>query len=157
VIRGLGGFDERLLHLTDWDLWLRLVEAHAGTVCREFLIAYVKHSRNMLTRSKRDALEELDYLVAKYRDSEISIKRRLAGGTIARWIAMAHQRNGKRGNAARAYLRGAVVSRDVGSALRAVDVLLDPWAVARSRRPVPASQLPHTPWLESYHDAFPIP
>ena len=39
----LGGFDEGLAHLDDWDMWLRLALAQPAGVCPEVLVAYVDH------------------------------------------------------------------------------------------------------------------
>ncbi len=62
AMRRLGGFDESSFHLADWDLGLRLVEACNGAACPEFLVGYVKHSRNMLSLRDHDREDELDAL-----------------------------------------------------------------------------------------------
>ena len=40
----MGGFDERLRHAHDWDLYLRLARAARAAACPEVLVAYVDHS-----------------------------------------------------------------------------------------------------------------
>ncbi len=47
LLRRLGGFDESLHHIADWDLWIRLTEAGRGAACPEALVAYVVHETNM--------------------------------------------------------------------------------------------------------------
>jgi glycosyltransferase involved in cell wall biosynthesis len=42
-----GGFDERLYHLADWDLWIRLAADARGAASPEVDVAYVEHGVNM--------------------------------------------------------------------------------------------------------------
>jgi glycosyltransferase involved in cell wall biosynthesis len=65
LLRRLGGFDERLFHLADWDLWIRLADAAPAAAAPELLVGYVHHPSNMLMRDPYDALDELDYLVGR--------------------------------------------------------------------------------------------
>jgi len=152
ALRRLGGFDESLFHLTDWDLGIRLVEACTGAACPEFLVAYVKHSRNMLGLRPNEAQDELDDLVSKHGQA---LGARVDRVALAHWVAFTHRRSGRRVSAARAYMRNAIKSRDLASARTALVVLLDPFATARSRR-VRDATVPDAPWLDGYRDAFPI-
>jgi glycosyltransferase involved in cell wall biosynthesis len=152
VLRRLGGFDERFVHLADWDLGLRLARECTGAVCTEFLIGYIRHSRNMLSLSSEDALDELDDLISKH---GAALGTRADRAALAQWVAFTHRRSGRRVSAARAYMRNAIRSRDFASARTALVVLLDPFAVARSRR-VPKITTADPPWLEGYNDAFPV-
>jgi glycosyltransferase involved in cell wall biosynthesis len=152
VLRRLGGFDESLFHLADWDLGLRLVEACIGAACPEFLVAYIKHSRNMLSLRPHDAEDELDDLVAKHGAALGARADRVA---LAHWVAFTHRRSGRRVSAARAYMRNAIRSRDLASARTALVVLLDPSATTRSRR-VRDGEVPEASWLDGYRGAFPI-
>ena len=45
-VRHLGGFDEGLPHLADWDLWLRLVERGPAVCVPAPLVAYRLHAEN---------------------------------------------------------------------------------------------------------------
>jgi glycosyltransferase involved in cell wall biosynthesis len=45
----IGGFDERLPPLEDWDLWIRAAIEATADVCDELLIAYRFHEANLST------------------------------------------------------------------------------------------------------------
>jgi glycosyltransferase involved in cell wall biosynthesis len=152
ALRRLGGFDESLFHLADWDLGIRLVEACTGAACPAFLVAYVKHSRNMLRLRPHNAEDELDELVSKHGSALGARADRVA---LAHWVAFTHRRSGRRVSAARAYMRNAIRSRDFASARTALVVLLDPFATARSRR-VRDGAVADASWLDGFRDAFPI-
>jgi len=143
VLRRLGGFDERLFHLADWDLWLRLAASGAAVACPEVLVAYLKHAGNMLTVADRDIFGEFAYLSAKHRAEGARRGLRFDGVPLSRWVASGHRRAGRRRDAARAYLRGAVAFRSPGNAMRAVNVMFNPGAVG----PEPLSPLPRPSWL----------
>ena len=156
ALRRLGGFDEALFHLADWDLGLRLAYASAGAACTEFLIGYVKHSRNMLSLPAHDPVEELELLISKHgANGDQSLGANVDRAGMLNWMAFTHRRAGRRASAARAYVRKAIESRDLASARTALVVLLDPFAVARSRQ-VPDMRAADSSWLEGYRDAFPI-
>ena len=143
VLNRLGGFDERLFHLADWDLWLRLTAAGAAAACPEVLVAYLKHAGNMLTVPDRDIFGEFAYLSAKHRAAGAARGLRFDGVGLSRWVAAGHRRAGRRRDAARAYLRGAVAFRSPGNAVRAVNVMINPRAVA----PEPLPPLARPTWL----------
>ena len=54
VTRELGGFDERLFQLADWDIWIRLALAGRAAAVQEILVGYVMHAKNMLLTEQRD-------------------------------------------------------------------------------------------------------
>jgi glycosyltransferase involved in cell wall biosynthesis len=117
----LGGFDESLFHLADWDLWLRLVQQANGVACDKVLVGYVKHSENMLGRNERDFFREFERFAAKHRDASRGAGRDIDRVGVARWVATTHRRAGRRGDAAAAYLRAVRFGdrrRSVGSLLR---------------------------------------
>jgi glycosyltransferase involved in cell wall biosynthesis len=120
VIRGLGGFDERLFQLTDWDLWIRLSQAGRAAACSEVLVGCIEHRRSMLLTSKPDVFEEFDYVDHKHRDARkdagVEIDRRL----FTRWVALGHRRAGRRFRAAKMYAGSVARNRDLGSLPRAV-------------------------------------
>jgi glycosyltransferase involved in cell wall biosynthesis len=63
VIERVGGFDDRLSALADWDLWIRAAsQGRAGPVPQP-LAAYRMHGENM---AQADALAEFDILRAKH-------------------------------------------------------------------------------------------
>ncbi len=47
LVQELGGFDERLHHVGDWDLWLRLAATGPPAVVDEPLLAYRRHGARM--------------------------------------------------------------------------------------------------------------
>src|SRR5919198_1326209 len=53
VVRRLGGFDERLFQLTDWDLWIRLSQAGSAAACPEVLVGCIAHRRGIHLRPGR--------------------------------------------------------------------------------------------------------
>ena len=69
VVRALGGFDERLVQLADWDLWIRLALAGGAAATTEVLVGYVMHDESMLLTDRREVFPEMDYLVEKHGDA----------------------------------------------------------------------------------------
>jgi glycosyltransferase involved in cell wall biosynthesis len=128
LVRRLGGFDENLFQLADWDMWLRLVQAGNGAVCDDVLVGYRKHSANMLTVRERDIFSEFSYLTSKHAAASAARGLRFNGVDLARWVAWHHRRASRRREAARAYLRGAAAYRSPSDVLRALNVLVNPRA-----------------------------
>lgn len=147
LVRSLGGFDERLAVLADWDLWIRLALAGTGAACDEPLVAYRRHPQSMVSRAEHDVVAELAYLERKHgavgRALGVEFDRR----RLYRYLARAHRKAGRRVQAARMYARLALLDRSAGDACRAAAVLLGVrhWVDHR-----PAERLPAMPdWLES--------
>ena len=67
LVRQLGGFDEQLFQLADWDLRIRLALAGRAAVAHDVLVGYVMRDESMLLTDRRDVFLELDYLAAKHR------------------------------------------------------------------------------------------
>src|SRR6266536_3282289 len=109
VIRGLGGFDDALFQLADWDMWIRLAEAGRGAACPEPLLAYVHHPQNMLLTDKRDLAREFDYLATKHRSLSERYGIEFDRGGLARWMAWGASRSGRRFKAAAGYGRAAAM------------------------------------------------
>jgi glycosyltransferase involved in cell wall biosynthesis len=156
VLRELGGFDESFFHLADWDLALRLANAHRAAACSELLVGYLKHGRNMITLRDQNAFEELQRLISKHGSEAGAMSARVASISLSRWVALTHRRAGRRLAAARVSMRGAIRYRDLRSFSSALVVLFDPWAVARTRQAIPRAVHADPRWLEIYRDAFPI-
>jgi glycosyltransferase involved in cell wall biosynthesis len=68
VARDVGGFDERLSMVADWDMWLRLSDRGRGVRCPETLVAYRKHASRMSVRAMLvEEDPELSYFAGKLR------------------------------------------------------------------------------------------
>jgi GT2 family glycosyltransferase len=148
LVRELGGFDERLLHLEDWDLWIRLVSAGRAAAVGEILVGVLFHSENK--HALHDQSAELEYLIEKHASltpaRTLSVDRR----GHARWVASQHSRAGRHRQAAWLYLRGAVEYRSPGNVLRAVDALLakrPSAALAYLTKRTPPAATAAPPWL----------
>ena len=136
-VRSLGGFDERLFQICDWDLWIRLALSARGVAVDEVLVGCVVHERSMLLVSEDDVFEELAYLRTKHRDPSKELGVELDRRTFTRWVALGHRRAGRRFASVATYLRGVVQDGDVANIVRAADALLGskpaPHARPRSR------------------------
>lgn len=145
LVRRVGGFDERLSALADWDLWIRLILDERATVsaCPEPLVAYVLHAHNMHRAEADSILAEFRRLAAKNRGRGGSF----GGPTFFHWVASSQRRSGRRLAAARTYLEAAARYRSVGDFARGVGVLLGEPAMALGRRPRPPVLTQVPPWV----------
>jgi glycosyltransferase involved in cell wall biosynthesis len=113
LVRELGGFDEELRHFADWDLWIRLAAAGRGATCPDPLVAYVRHSRNMILTDPRGVVRELRTLAAKHRAAAdrygVRPDRVLPDQAgVFRWLGASQARAGRRATAAAYYLRAGL-------------------------------------------------
>jgi glycosyltransferase involved in cell wall biosynthesis len=137
LVRQVGGFDEDLFQLSDWDLWIRLAGATRSARAEDCLVAYVRHAANMIVTSRNDVFAELGRTVAKHGPAMAREVNRLE---IARWIAWGRWRSGSRREAVRMY---------AGSLLRdgnRRDIAFLARQLGRGLRPRPAPTAPA--WLE---------
>lgn len=125
----LGGFDEGLAHLDDWDMWLRLALAQPAGVCPDVLVAYVDHGRGRHITAARQLLADFERMSRKQQRDGVT----LDGLAYSRWMAGAHRRRGNRVGAALAYLWGAMHYRNAGNLARAGGVLLGEWAMSAGK------------------------
>jgi glycosyltransferase involved in cell wall biosynthesis len=65
VFRDVGGFDESLTHVPDWDLWLRLAEYGVAACVNSPLVAYRMHAANASLRTA-EMLAELTLLEQRH-------------------------------------------------------------------------------------------
>jgi len=65
VFRDVGGFDESLTHVPDWDLWLRLAQHGAAASVNSPLVAYRMHGANASLRTA-EMLAELTLLERRH-------------------------------------------------------------------------------------------
>ncbi|MEA2330228.1 MAG: hypothetical protein QOH58_366 [Thermoleophilaceae bacterium] len=115
LVRELGGFEPSLAVLADWDLWLRLAGAGRAAACADVLVAYREHGENMSAVAAGRVFDELDVLNGRH-----GLARDLDGVLFTRWVAGQQRAGGRRGAAARAYLRGARRFRSPGLLVRAL-------------------------------------
>jgi glycosyltransferase involved in cell wall biosynthesis len=133
VVRRLGGFDEHLFQLTDWDLWIRLSQSCRAAACPEVVVACIEHRRSMLLTTDDDIFAEFEYVEGKHRDARKAAGVRLDRRIFTRWVALGHRRAGRRFRASRLYLAGAVRNRDPGNLARALAAPLGERSVAWAR------------------------
>jgi glycosyltransferase involved in cell wall biosynthesis len=113
LVRDLEGFDEKFRHFADWDLWIRLAAAGRGAACPDALVAYVRHSQNMILTDRRGLIRELRALVAKHRAAAdhygVRPDRVLPDQAgVYRWLGASRARSGQRARAAAYYLRAGL-------------------------------------------------
>jgi glycosyltransferase involved in cell wall biosynthesis len=152
AVRAVGGFDERLWTLADWDLWIRVAQTGPGAACPDILVGYRRHPGSMVLRGAADAVAELTLLMAKHRELARSVGARLRSSATYRYFARAHRRAGRMRHAARLYLAAARSDHRPGDLLRAIVVLLGPvgsW-LSGVRRGTPSEPVVPPPWLTRY-------
>lgn len=142
----LGGFDEGLAHLDDWDMWLRLALAQPAGVCPEVLVAYVDHGAGRHITEARQLLTDFERMARKQQREGVT----LDGLAYSRWVAAAHRRRGNRRDAALAYLWGAVRCRNAGNLARAGGVLLGEWAMSFGRDRHACGPLVAPEWIAEF-------
>jgi glycosyltransferase involved in cell wall biosynthesis len=122
LLRRLGGFDERLPPLEDWDMWIRLADAGRAAALEEVLVGVLHHPSNQHATNEQADL--VDRLVRKH--AALSPPRTLDVDRLghARWVAAEHSRTGADRRAAELYLRIARAHRTPSDLLRAADAML---------------------------------
>jgi glycosyltransferase involved in cell wall biosynthesis len=111
LVRAVGGFDEQLFQLADWDLWIRLAASGRPAATAEVLVGYFEHDENMLLTDPADVTRELAYLEQKHRALRARHGVELDRSTFLHWVAWGHLRRRQRGRAARVYLRSGIANR----------------------------------------------
>jgi glycosyltransferase involved in cell wall biosynthesis len=150
LVRRLGGFDEQLFQLADWDLWIRLAWAGRLAAAEEVLVGYVEHDDNMLLSDPRDVTPELEYVAAKHealrRQHGVELDRR----TFDHWVAWGHLRRRRRLKAARVFLRSGIRNRQPHDLWLAAAFAVRP-LVPGARRTEPSTVPASAPgWLQLY-------
>lgn len=142
----LGGFDERLASLPDWDLWLRLAHSERGMACHEVVVAYVMHETNMTLLQRERAERSVALMRDKHRALSAAEGVRFGELWLSRHLALAERQQGRRVRAACTLAYGAWRARHLGNLPRAVGALLgESWMSAGQRA---SAGRPETPaWL----------
>jgi glycosyltransferase involved in cell wall biosynthesis len=147
LLRRLGGFDERLHHIADWDLWIRLTEAGRPAACPEPLVAYVVHDANMHWTAIDSAASEGHLLRTKHAAS--GLPGRFDPVVFRGWIADGQAHSGRHGRAALTYAVTALRYRSRPDARRAAGSALRAVGLRDARRPSDfCGRAPD--WLSSY-------
>ena len=69
LVRSVGGFDEALALIADWDLWIRLAERELPAHCDEMLVAYRWHPENMHVVIADALDQEFEHVACKHQIS----------------------------------------------------------------------------------------
>jgi glycosyltransferase involved in cell wall biosynthesis len=150
LARALGGFDESLPHLADWDMWIRLAEAARAAAVRADLVAYRYHGANRSFRAAAPLRADFDVLADRYEGARRSIGIEVDRSDFERFLAWGPRHRGERLSAAAVYLRAGVRLRDVGSIARGLGMFLGERAMRRGAgRPRPQ---PLPPWARPFFD-----
>lgn len=146
VLAELGGFDETLAHLADWDLWTRLAVSSPGAACPEIVLACVQHGDCMHgSQTPAGFRRELARLVAKHDALRSSRGLIFDERPFMQWVAEGQVRAGRPWSAATVQVRDGFRHRDPASARRAVRAFLGADPLRRSN-----TGLPRPAWLAAY-------
>ena len=120
LVQRVGGFDERLSHLADRDLWIRLAHSGRAVACPYVVVAYLLHPGNMRHQREPDGIEELEYLLEKYQPlrRQYGVEAQRKAGY--RYFARAQLKAGNRLKAASIFARLGVkehIPSDLGRAI----------------------------------------
>lgn len=160
TVRSLGGFDEQLSVMADWDLWVRLAMAGRPAVSAAFTVGYAQHGGAMSLDTDR-AQAEWAYMAARYESELERLDLVFADNEYFwRWLALGYARRRRRRPAARFFLRAAARgggSRDIVRAIGVVPVLGWPirvrrWIVGafRRRSRLRRARVSEHAWLQSF-------
>ncbi|MGY1711370.1 glycosyltransferase family 2 protein [Geodermatophilus sp. SYSU D00758] len=148
LARRVGGFDERISILADWDFYLRLSLESPLAAVDEYLVGYYVHQDSMF-HDPRGILRELHYMREKYPAGDGGRPFRV--DPAAWYVALARMayRSGDRREAANFLGRGLVGMGVRGTARKARG------ALRRRRGEVPndGRGVPRPAWLSRYADA----
>jgi len=141
LVRAVGGFDESLKQLADWDMWLRLTQSVRPAACPEPLVAYVQHGGTQRRVLPSVIAREHRVLVAKH-GLQASAPEAI---WFWRWVAGGHLAADRRGRAALELARAALRFRSPPDLRQAARLL-----AGRAPQPDAAAQRPPAPdWLRA--------
>jgi glycosyltransferase involved in cell wall biosynthesis len=142
----VGGFDQSLAVVADWDLWIRLARVARAAAGSAPTVAYAAHDDNMSLNIPR-LLAEFRRLAERHAAACRQRGIRFGDPDFPRWIAQLYRRQGRRGRAAAWYLRSARIPGWRLDALRAVGVLLGERAMGHGRRRLGGQSVPVPAWV----------
>ncbi len=150
LLRGLGGFDERLDPGADWDLFIRLLLNGSAVVLREQHVGYVQHAATMSSGHLERQFADFDRNERKYREVRHEYGVEIDGVEFSRWLAGGLRRAGRRRDAIDAYLRGAKRYRNAGNLVRAIGVAFGERAMSLGGPKQASPPVPEPDWLGLY-------
>lgn len=135
LVRDVGGFDERLSLIADWDLWIRLAQEAPATSVNRPLLGYVRHTTNMSWDVSHIG-DEFEIVEAKYADIRASLGVWPNTEAWLNWIADAQRQAGRRRPAITADAHAAIRGKSIKPIVRAVVTGVSPhaWIAVRDRR-----------------------
>jgi glycosyltransferase involved in cell wall biosynthesis len=146
----VGGFDESLSFLADWDAWLRLAEAAPGARVEDPLTAYTCHAGSWVLRGGPEVESDYVRLSRKLARRHGAMPSRLR---YDRHVADSHLRAGHRWTAGRRHLQAGLRERDLPTVTRGLVILAGPRFLAGLRRRQRGMKAPG--WL-SMHEPTPV-
>jgi glycosyltransferase involved in cell wall biosynthesis len=135
LVRDVGGFDESLRVLADWDLWIRLAARSPHVSVGRPLVGYVLHGANMTTRNDGIAAE-----LARIRAKHAGLRAEHGIDDVdddlwTEWIADVQRRSGRRLEPALVYGRLGLRRRRPELVARGAAIAVWPgWVRYRDRR-----------------------
>jgi GT2 family glycosyltransferase len=148
LLSATGNFDETLIHLADWDLWIRLGQSGLPSAVDAPLVAYRMHTANA-SGHPDTLLKELNTIEQRYQ--ALRQGKPVDRASILRWAAWNYLRAGKQWDALRAYA-SAVAAGDLRSIGRAIVAFFDPGIAERGlKRHAPDAEWAERaePWLRA--------
>jgi glycosyltransferase involved in cell wall biosynthesis len=123
LLLDLGGFDERIFHLPDWDMWLRLLLADPGASHPEPHVAYVQHGAMLSHRQSAALRRDVELIEAKVRRHGLRRDHAATDYAMLDWYADSHIGSGNWREASRTYAVRAMRHRGLGDLALAVGAL----------------------------------
>ena len=152
LLESVGGFDERLGSVEDWDLWLRLAERSPIAYVDRPLVGYRRWAG-----TKSQSVEQMrscrDLILERYSDRRNGDEFQRADHQWEQWRAAATLRGGRRVRAAWLYAQVAVAGRAPGQLLYSAGAVVAPGTVNRRLARLGAARMPAgwadevEPWL----------
>ena len=154
LLRDVGGFDEHMTMLEDWDMWLSLIQRTQVASCGLPLTGYTEHRGNMTVTRMNEFRTAFAYLAHKHDAFAVRNGGHLGGAPFEAWIAGNLRRSGHPWRAARAYLGVGMRQRDRDAMVRGLLLLLGPAPMRTARRQRARWRLADPAWLEPLRDGL---